>query len=584
MNKATSSLLALIIAGSASYFYLKQPAPLGDMKASGFVPEDTIALIELPDMQRSGSRWQATAINKIMQEPEVAAFLNKPESMIPPGKALDRLAEFRKLAPKEVFIAVVGQNNNGPKIVIGFDYSGNRKDAESLLGELKFDFAANFPEGKSDVEQYGQDSIETFRMGPGESIGTVFSGQWFFMSNDIASLHATIDLEEGKPDAPKTSLHDSATYNLCLSKMPADPDAVIYVDMKDLGNSVATMLETTQENSKAADEFKKIKAYSWAMKFDGENMRDAFYTYRPGGEAHQPLVFNSKAYSSPDSILYYAMSPHMTETPMIPGEVWSQLGVGSTVTVVEQALKQAGLSFDDFKTAFGPEAGLVVNWGENAPVASGVLSVDVQDAAKARKFLEAVSPDAAKKEVDGVTYYTLKDTGLGLMRFDSTVALTGKNLVFGIDADTVKAALQAAASNDAARIDKSDAFKTASGLVGKPTDAFAYVDSRTLFDRTYGLSSDALKMAAMLNSSMNEYADFSKLPPPGVISKHLGPIVYSQSTDENGTLCESAGPITFTEAMLGVGIGGVYYSTMQIRQPAQPVPARQHLSKAQPAP
>ncbi len=59
-------------------------------------------------------------------------------------------------------------------------------------------------------------------------------------------------------------------------------------------------------------------------------------------------------------------------------------------------------------------------------------------------------------------------------------------------------------------------------------------------------------MLALFNPHVGDYGDLNKLPAAEVISKHLGPIVYSQSTDENGLLIESAGPVTFTEVFVGV--------------------------------
>ncbi len=318
MKKIISILLVLLIAagGAGAYYflYLKHAGLLGDSMAAGYVPSDSLALAEVTDFQRSKTRWKETALYKISQEPQVAAFLQKPESMIPPEKQIADFARFLNLDPKEVFIAVTGQTGAEPKIVAGFDYKGDQKDAESLMDDLKGDMKTSFPGGKSDIQKYGSDEIETYAQTDG-TLATAFHGPWFFASNDVDLLKSTLDRAEGKAD-DKTSLRENATYQAALAKMPKDSDAVVFVQMKGIIDTLALMLSSAPNvTEEQLNELKKIQSISAAFKLDGENLRDAIYVYKPGGTAQPPLARNSLAFTSADTILCFASALNLDKAP-----------------------------------------------------------------------------------------------------------------------------------------------------------------------------------------------------------------------------------------------------------------------------
>lgn len=560
MKKAIAILIVLIIAaaGGATYFFWKRPVALGELKAAGYLPPDTVAFVEITDMQRSKARWQETALHKIAEEPEVAAFLVKPKSLVPASGDLDR---FRALNPKEVFLAVTGRDAAGPKVVGGFDFSGNRKDAESLVADLKNRFKSRYPDGQSDLEPYGSSQIETFTH-DNKTIATVFKGPWFLASNDLDLLKSTLDRVAAKTGS-SASLRDDATYKFCVAKLPADSDFTVFVAMKGIVDDLTTMLEAAPNADRStAEDLKKIQGIAASMKFDGENLHDALYFYRPGGEARAPLAFNSKAYTSPDTVLYFALNPTLKQAPALPNAALDRSGMLSALSGVLSSLSEAGLGFEEFKAAFGPEAGAAINWGKNSPMAGLALALDVRDKEKAGKFLDTLSRGLPKQEVDGTQYYALPELGEGFIHVSPVFALTDKALLFGIDRNSVQDVVSSAKS-DAPRIDESPVFKAASALVPKPTDSFAYVDTRALFEKVYGLAALPLRLGGAL-SPASRYFDFGKMPfTAAPISKHLGPIVFSQSTDENGTLSESVGPITFTEVAFGVGVGGGIVGAMQ---------------------
>lgn len=566
MKRAVGILLLIVIiaAGAAAYYFWKRPVALGELKAAEYLPPDTIAFVEITDMQRSKARWQETALHKIAEEPEVAAFLARPKSLIPRGNELDR---FRALNPKEVFLAVPAQGAAGPKVIAGFDFTGSRKDAKALVAELKDKLKSHFPDGQSDVQQYGSSQIETFAYGK-KIVATAFTGPWFFASNDLDLLRSTLDRAAGKIP-PGSSLSDDGTYKLCLAKLPPDSDFVTFVAMKEIVDGLSVMIESTPNADRSSiDELKKVQAIGASMKFDGENLHDALYIYKPGGEARAPLAFDSQAYTTPDTMVYFALSPNLKHAPALPNAALDRSGALAVLSAMQHSLEQAGLSFEDFKAAFGPEFGTAINWGEDSVLPSLVLAFDVRDKVKAGKFLDTLAGGLPKQEIEGEQYYLFPDSGLGMFRLSPALALTGKALLFGTDRRSMATAVSSAKS-DGARIDQNATFKAASALVPKPTDSFAYVDSRALFEKAYRLFALPLSLGGSLTPAAR-YVDFGKMPSsPEPISKHLGPIVFSQSSDENGSLSESVGPVTFTEVAFGAGIGGAIAGAIQMKQSQQ---------------
>jgi len=204
---------------------------------------------------------------------------------------------------------------------------------------------------------------------------------------------------------------------------------------------------------------------------------------------------------------------------------------------------------------------------------SVLLNLDVRDNAKARKFVDAFANGQvtpwAQQEIDGVRYYSLPQESAGIIPLAPVLGLTDKALLFGLSFDSVQKAVQSAKSGDA-RLDKQADFKAASDLVSKPTGMFGYIDSKQLFEKVYGFASTYLKAMALFNPHAGDYADLSKLPSTEAVSKHLSPIVYSMGTDDKGTLVESAGPVTFNQALFALAAGAGWKFSTQPKAYAMP--------------
>ncbi len=105
--------------------------------------------------------------------------------------------------------------------------------------------------------------------------------------------------------------------------------------------------------------------------------------------------------------------------------------------------------------------------------------------------------------------------------------------------------------------------------------AFNYVDTRLFYERIDAAVRPLLLMGATLYPALGQSVDLSKLPPPEAIAKHLSPIVMSQRYEENGYVTESAGPVTFRLATIGLAgaVGGLFIHFREGLQAGMPWPS-----------
>ncbi len=521
------------------------------------LPAETVALIHLPDIPRSRDRWTKTALYQIAHEPEVLAFLERPESKIPQrSKIDDRVAQVKRIDPREAFIAVTAITDaNVPKVIAGFSYHGKKTDVDALLAELRKTAQRIAPAGKSDIIKSGANEIETFTNGQ-TTFAASFKEDWFFLTDDLDLMKNTLDRFDGKSPS---ALRDNVDFRAAVSQMPIDFDALTFVQMQTLADRLVTLISAANPSNSDAhqfDELKKIHAFAGTTKMEGENMRDTMFVLKSDVPKRDTMGEDGMAVTSANTLLYYAallVKPANFQMPNMAA--LNALGYAQFIQPLMTSFNAKGLTADDFWTAFGPEISVIADWPAASQIPAPLVALDVHDKAKAQSFLDAVSQTGwTRQDVDGTPFYQFPAGGFAMVQIAPTLAITDKFVLLGLNFDAVKSAVARSRSTDA-RLDKQAAFTKAADMVKKPTLGFAYIDARTLFERIYGpLRPFAMMWAAFIKGS-SDYVDVSKLPATETISKHLGQIVYSARSLDNGVLSESVGPVTMTQAMFGLGIG-----------------------------
>jgi len=74
-----------------------------------------------------------------------------------------------------------------------------------------------------------------------------------------------------------------------------------------------------------------------------------------------------------------------------------------------------------------------------------------------------------------------------------------------------------------------------------------------------------LLMSAAFMPAISDYVDVGKLPPAEVVAKHLSLIVSSQRYERDGYITESVGPVTLSEAAIGLGLPALLWGGLRGR-------------------
>jgi hypothetical protein len=121
-----------------------------------------------------------------------------------------------------------------------------------------------------------------------------------------------------------------------------------------------------------------------------------------------------------------------------------------------------------------------------------------------------------------------------------TIGIAKDLAVVGLDRTSVQAALQR--SSGASALAGADTFKGAEASVPAAKHSFWYVDTALLYTRLDATVRPMLIMGAAFVPAIAQAVDLSKVPPPDVITRHLSPIVLSQTYEGDGYRMESVGP------------------------------------------
>ena len=321
----------------------------------------------------------------------------------------------------------------------------------------------------------------------------------------------------------------------------------------------------------------KVKAMGAATSIEQGKIRDTIYVFAPGQKrAEHPLQLSGLPLTSMDTLFYSASLLNLNQTLGALAGTGAGGSPGGPADLVVGWLKAQGLSPEELRAAVGQELTVQLDWpaGNAQPFLS--LSLDVRDPAAATKVVDGLT----RAPVGDQAWQTTADNGVALHSLpvaggylNLTVAATDKHLLLSINAEGVKTLLKQEKSGGA-NFTSGEAYKRSVAALPKADQAFGYLDSKAFFERLYGvLKPAAMFGGALMYPQVNDYVELGKLPDGDVISKHLSPIVLTQSTDDQGTLVESVGPVTFLQAGRRVGRargGGGFPDVAEAVRPVRP--------------
>ena len=167
--------------------------------------------------------------------------------------------------------------------------------------------------------------------------------------------------------------------------------------------------------------------------------------------------------------------------------------------------------------------------------------------------------------------------------FQPTIALNDKHLAFGLNTETVKAALKQAQSAKAdvpGRADYQAALKT----VAAPKAGLLYLDVKTLFERLYDKLKPMAAFAVLGQPDVAKYLDPSKLPKAETISRHLSPMLISWAEAEGGTQMDSIGPVSLIQAYVPLVGGTAFFAFRSFGMMSAPPPPAPTVTPVDPPP
>jgi hypothetical protein len=551
-------LIAAVAAGGIVY-KVHQSGSTTSVNVATLLPRETVALVHVPDFNQSRDDWHQTDIYKLSQEPSVREFLNKPLSRVPQRDTTSQtLAEIEQLALKDAFVAVTSIEDNSPHFAAGFRFRGSQSNAEKIIERWRSQLVHD-PSVHETVD-YEQHKIDIAGAAPNQ-IAYVYDGQWFLASNDLVELKAVLDRADERTKDPQNTLEANEAFRAAMAHMPRNYAVLFYVQPKGISEKLTKVREAISASGSSTKIVDQIHSVCGATRFENGRMRDVLFVGMPKTQSELDLTRSSLDLSTPETFLYLAtlLNPdRLAEINQggLPTGTWLQKLVDSTA--------RAGVTVDDWKTAFDMELASLADWPQSSHWPSIIAMLRVRDFVHAGKLVntltQAIDVNAiwSKTERDGVTYFYMQ-TPAALLAITPTIALSNQMIIMGLDSVSVESAIKRPVSQRSSRLTSSPVYKTAVRAVPTPTAAFVYIDTPLLYSRLDAALRPMLLMSAAFMPAISDYVDVGKLPQPEIVAKHLSPIVSSQRYDADGYVTESVGPITLSEAAVGIALPAIFF-------------------------
>ena len=557
-------LLAIIVAlvGAALIYALRFAQKSSNAVVAALLPRETVALVQVPDFNRTRDDWHRSDIYKLYTEPAVQEFLRQPLAHSARKNSFSQtVQQIEQLDPKDGFIALTSIAEDRPKIVAGFRFRGSEEATETIIAGWRS--ALLGPSPKRETIDYQGHQIDTFTGFP-ISLSTAYDGQWFFAANDLAELKALVDRADGRVLATaspssggqgqQSLLAADENFHAAMAEMPASYALGFYLQPKIFAEKLAALRSSLGRNISPNERtmVEHMRCVCAATRFDNGKIHDVIFVAMPKFEEDTTLTRDSLALGTKDTFLYLASLLNFSKQLLFLDPTAGSGVFGKALQRMANTLAQSGITIDDWKATFGPELGALADWPANAHWPSGVVAFPVKDAERAKKIasalLHASDHDAVWKESDrnGVHYIAMQSAP-GFLVLRPTVAISHHIMVVGPDPGSVEAAI-ARSENPTAEFSRSQTYKGAASSLPAPTNFFAYADLALLYSRLDATLRPIVMMGAAFMPGVNEYVDLSRVPPAEIVVKHLSPIVSSQRYQNGGYITESIGPITLNQS------------------------------------
>jgi hypothetical protein len=552
----------LIIAGAgialAAWYAVRLTSATSTEAVASLLPRETIFLLHVPDMNRTRDQWHDCDIYKLYREPAVQDFLRKPLSRVPRADAASRaLQDAEQLEAKDIFLALTSINQTMPNYVAGFRFRGSQADAEQVIGKWRSKLTAGNPAAHREIVEYQGHKIDIVTVAT-FVFASAYDNHWFLVANDQDDLKKVLDRIDQRGKDRQPALDSDESYRAATAHMPASYAALFYLQPRKFAQQLQSLRAAIGSPVSPNERrwIEQIHSVCGSMRFASGKIHDVLFFGMPKIENVPTLTRSSTTLGTKDTVFYLAAVLNVGAKLDAIGQA---PGVGDRIQRLFQTFTANHVTPDDWKAAFGLEVASLADWPETSHWPDLLATLPVHDMSKASKIVEAamrMDEDSfwARTERDGVHYFSMQSPA-SLISISPVIALTDRIMIVGLNAKAVEAAIQRS-RNSGSDLANSQTFKTAGRLAPPPTNFFTYLDTALLYQRLDTTVRPLFLMAAAFVPGVNEYLDLDKFPDSEVITKHLSPIVSSQSYEKDGYVTESAGPITLNQTGLGLAVAG----------------------------
>ena len=558
MKRILLLIIALAVAAFAGWYYWKVSLQISSAPVSALLPQETIFLAHLPDFNRTRDDWHHCDIYQLYREPAVQDFLRPAIarlSNLATSKAFgaQTLQEIKQLDPKHAFLALTSIENNNPRFVGGFRFSGRQEGAQRIINTWRSTFLEQTPSAKREKLQYQRREIELVTAAP-FTLATTYDGPWFFAATDLTELKALLDRADHRATNPEDTLDKDGAYRAAIYQRPSTYAAFFYLQPKIFSDRLAALRAAVRSSPAPGEStmLEKMRCIAGSTRFENGKIRDVLFLGMPKLERRTTLTRSSVSLGAKETFFYLSMLLNLGDKIDTLNQAAALAGAK-----IFRALADSGITADDWKAAFGLEMSSLADWPSSAHWPSLLLTMPITDAAKAVKIVEAVigadeNASWTQTEKDDIRYFS-KQSAASLVAVTPTVAVSDRILIAGFNPLSVEEAMKLSGVGSS-ELSDSQTYRAAARLLPAPSNFFAYIDTGLLYSRLDASLRPILLMAAAFVPAIAGSVDATKLPSPEVITRHLSPIVASQRYDRDGYVAESIGPITLDQLAIGLAI------------------------------
>jgi hypothetical protein len=584
MKKALPAIvIAALVVAAVVFFLKKSEAPaFKPGLAAELAPPDTLVFLEFPDIARSKARWKETGLRKIGDEPEWKEFTAKWDDFAAQNAEWREVSrvfdEIERADPAGLFMAFTSVEPPAPKMVGGFPYRGKKSDVQAVVSNFRKRILDAFPAAKvEDLTSYEGTEIETLK-DKDMTLCLAYRDNWFFFSTDNELLLKTLSRYVKKPDAP-ASLSGDALWKETIKHGTPEPDMMVFVRWDPIAKMFSNLAALGLTGREFPENPNKVESMLYSAKMDGLLMRDHIYVRAGKVPKIEPFANRSAAFSSPATYAFGGVQVGAYGDVM--QETFATLGQADTG--LSKSLATKGLKIEDIFSTFGPELAMQSDWDSGGlSIPTFFAAAEIRNREKAGLFAELIAAEMmderlTKSEEGGTTFWTL---GGQAPAFQVTLALNDRHMLFGLNPETVRAALKNAKPgpvNLSGRADYQAALKT----VSAPDMGLLYVDMKTLFERLYEKLKPMAAYALMGQPEAAKYFDATKLPKAETISRHLAPMTVSWGYAEGGMQTDCTGTVSLIQSYVPM-VGGVFLVGTRMGAPAAPAPVTKQKGTAVP--